>query len=51
VLSDSVLSDLVGTTGGVQYQGCSTDLARGRTIEGEMILNFEIHYRLIQSEM
>src|SRR5882724_4894146 len=51
VLSDGPLSDFVGTTGGIQYQGCTTDLARGRTIEGEMILNFEIHYALKPVEM
>ncbi len=51
VLTDSVLSDLVGTTGGIQYQGANTDLARGRTVEGEMVINFEIHYRLQLSEI
>ena len=51
VLSDDELSALVGTTGGVQYQGCSTDIGRGREMEGEMILTFEIHYVLKPVEM
>lgn len=51
VLTDSRLSDLVSATGGVQYQGCTTDLGKGRTIEGVLLLNFEIHYALKMSEM
>lgn len=51
VLADTTLADLVTTTGGVQYQGCATDLGQGRTLEGLMILNWEIHYPLRPSEM
>jgi hypothetical protein len=51
ILTDDFLSTLVGTIGGVQYQGCTTDLGRGRTMEGELVLNFEIHYALKLSEM
>jgi hypothetical protein len=46
VLTDATLQDLVGTNGEVFYAGCITDLARGRSMEGEMGLVFAFTYVL-----
>jgi hypothetical protein len=51
VLSDPTLADLVSITGGVQYQGCITDLGVGRDMEGAMMLKFSLHYPLLTNEM
>lgn len=42
VLKDTTLQMLVGTNGEVFYSGCMTDLARGRTMDGEMGLMLHI---------
>jgi hypothetical protein len=51
VLTDPELQDLIGTTGGIEYQGCVTDLGRGETTEGFMQLHFALHYALKLSEI
>ena len=51
VLENDDLAGIVTQTGGVQYQGCTTDLGQGRTMEGMMILHFEIHYPLLAAEL
>jgi hypothetical protein len=50
VLYDPLLIQLCGTSGGIQYTGCITDLARGGTMEGQMALTFSLHYPLLQAD-
>jgi hypothetical protein len=50
VLGDAELLSFVGTVGGIQYQGCFTDLGRGRALEGEMGMTFSFHYPLYRAE-
>ena len=51
VLTDSVLLSLVGGNGEIRYNGCVTDLARGRNIDGEMGLMFAFVYHFKPSEL
>jgi hypothetical protein len=46
VLADTVFPELVGRNGEVRYDGCVTDFARGRSMEGELIMNFSFRYVL-----
>lgn len=46
VLTDATLRGIVGTNGGVSYQGCAIALARGRNMEGEMGISLSITYPL-----
>jgi hypothetical protein len=51
VKTDDVLSDTVGTNGYVRYLGAVTDLARGREMEGTMVLTFALRYLLKVEEL
>ena len=44
VFADTILADLLGTNGGIRYEGCATGLARGRTMEGEMGVSLTFTY-------
>lgn len=46
ILTDAVLLSLVGANGTIRYEGCSTDLARGRQMQGDMGLSFTFVYVL-----
>lgn len=46
VLHDAQLLALVGTNGKLRYVGCETATARGRRIEGQLLLKFEPVYVL-----
>lgn len=46
VLQDAQLQTICGTNGGVQYNGCATALANGRTMEAEIGLDFSFSYIL-----
>jgi hypothetical protein len=51
ILTDTVLIALVGTNGEIKYNGCVTDLAKGRAMDGEMGLNFALVYVLNPREL
>jgi hypothetical protein len=48
---DQQLRSIVGTNGGIDYLGCETDMETGRSMQGEIQLNFEITYVLNPSEL
>lgn len=51
VLADSSLAAIVTPKGEIRYEGCNTELARGRAMQGELGLTFAFRYPLIQSEL
>jgi hypothetical protein len=51
VLADTQLQILAGSNGDVFYAGCMTDLARGRTMDGEMGLMLHVTYVFKPSEL
>lgn len=50
VLEDATLQTIVGN-GTVVYDGCVTDLARNRTMQGQMGLSFTMSYPFIPGEL
>lgn len=50
VLHDSVLQQLVGDNGLITYDGCVTDLARNRVMEGQMGLSISFNYPFLPDE-
>lgn len=51
VLHDKALSTITGPNGGITYDGCVTDMARNRTMKGQMGLSFTFSYPLIPGEL
>lgn len=51
VLTDATLRELTLDDRGIRYEGCVTDLAEGRTMEGSMGLNFTFTYVLKASDL
>lgn len=51
ITTDAVLLSLIGTNGKIQYNGCITDLARGRAMDGEMALTIAFVYILKPTEL
>jgi hypothetical protein len=51
VLHDPQLSALVGANGAITYDGCVTDLARNRTMQGQMGLSITFTYPLLPGEL
>ena len=51
VLTDAPLIDLVGPNGSIRYLGCGTQLAVGRTMEGEMAVSFAFRYALRPTDL
>lgn len=51
VKTDATLAGILGTNGWVRYQGCSTDLGKGRQMQGEMVLSFGCRYILKHEEL
>lgn len=53
ILSDATLIALTGTSpfGGIRYEGCSTELHQGRTIQGMMSIRFSFSYVLRASDL
>jgi hypothetical protein len=51
VLFDEQLKTIVGSNGSVAYAGCITDLERGRTMNGEIGLQFNIRYVLNPADL
>lgn len=50
VMTDEQLWRIVGSNGNIVYDGCVTDLARNRTMKGQMGLSFTFTYPLIVRE-
>jgi len=51
VLLDKTLRDITGSNGSIVYDGCVTDLARNRVMEGQMGISFTFTYPFIPSEI
>ena len=50
ILPDTQLQNIVGSNGDIVYDGCVTDLARNRTMKGQMGMSITFTYPLIKSE-
>lgn len=50
IYHDSQLQAFTGSSGGITYDGCVTDLARNRTMKGQMGLSFTFSYPFIPDE-
>lgn len=50
VLPDNELQNIVGANGDIVYDGCVTDLARNRTMKGQLGISITFQYPLIKSE-
>jgi len=50
VLHDAVIQTFTGSSGSITYDGCVTDLARNRTMKGQMGLSFTFSYPFIPDE-
>lgn len=50
VLHDKGLQTITGSSGSIVYDGCYTDLARNRTMRGQMGLSFTFTYPFIPDE-
>lgn len=46
VFADATMRTILGTNGTIEYLGLGTDLARGRTMVGEMGIGLSFHYIL-----
>lgn len=51
VKTDSTLGGILGTSGEVRYQGCQTDLGKGRQMQGEMVISFAFKYTVKHEEL
>lgn len=50
VLHDPVLQSITGTNGSIVYDGCVTDLARNRVMQGQMGVSITFSYPFIPGE-
>ena len=51
IMQDATLIDLTLDNVGIRYDGCSTGLAMGRSMEGEMLLSFTFTYLLKAADL
>lgn len=51
ILHDAGLQKITGSNGSITYDGVVTDLARNRTMEGQMGLSFTFSYPFIPDEL
>ncbi len=51
VLTDRTLQDLCGANGQIVYDGCVTDLARNRTMKGQLGISLTFVYPLFTPEL
>lgn len=51
IMLDPVLSQIVGANGDIVYDGCLTDLARNRTMRGQMGVSFTFVYPLNPTDL
>lgn len=50
IFSDKQLQEIVGSNGGISYDGLVTDLARNRTMKGQLGMSVTFSYPLILAE-
>lgn len=50
IFADQQLQEIVGANGGISYDGCVTDLARNRTMKGQLGISVTFSYPLIVAE-
>jgi hypothetical protein len=51
IMSDDPLAAILGSNGDIQYNGCETDMASGRSLEGQMHIRMTFTYALRPSEL
>jgi hypothetical protein len=51
IMTDAPLIAILGSNGDIKYSGCATDMASGRSMEGQLSLNFTFTYVLKPSEL
>ncbi len=51
IFTDGQLQGIVGSNGGISYDGCVTDLARNRMMQGQMGLSITFVYPLFPQEL
>jgi hypothetical protein len=51
ILHDPTLQAITGSNGSIRYDGCVTDLARNRTMRGQMGLSITFTYPFIPDEL
>lgn len=51
VMTDAPLIAILGSNGDIKYHGCDTDMASGRSMEGQLSLRFTFTYVLKPSEL
>ncbi len=51
IFTDGELQGIVGSNGGISYDGCVTDLARNRTMQGQLGLSITFTYVLSPQEL
>jgi hypothetical protein len=50
IFTDQQLQDIVGSNGNITYDGCVTDLARNRTMKGQLGISVTFSYPLLVKE-
>jgi len=50
VLQDQILQKITGPNGSICYDGCVTDLARNRTMKGQLGISITFTYPLLRHE-
>lgn len=50
IMTDGQLQDIVGANGNITYDGCVTDLARNRTMKGQLGISVTFTYPLLIAE-
>jgi hypothetical protein len=51
IMTDEPLIAVLGSNGDIKYLGCDTDMASGRSMEGQLFLRFTFTYVLKPSEL
>jgi hypothetical protein len=51
IYNDPYLPAILGPNGEIRYEGCETDLAKGKEMLGELTLSFSFVYPLLPSEL
>jgi hypothetical protein len=51
ILGDKTLSTITGSNGSINYDGCITDLARNRQLQGQMGVSFTFSYPWLPGEV
>jgi hypothetical protein len=51
ILNDKTLQQIVGANGQISYDGCVTDLARNRTMQGQLGISVTFVYPLVPGEL